>query len=122
MKDIEKVCANYEAKLRQREKGRSDESWIKTRVEHYRTALAHNREVELATSQILDTEGVSVVAYPFYYAFARSVDKLVRHGVSGESLAVEAALLIGLWVGRGLSQSVLETIRTQVFNVGAPTP
>jgi hypothetical protein len=29
---------------------------------------------------------------------------------------------IGKWSARGLTQAVLETIRTQVFNIGAPTP
>ena len=45
-----------------------------------------------------------------------------RTNVSGEGLATEAATLIGKWVARGLSQSMLEAIRTQVFNVSAPTP
>ena len=40
--------------------------------------------------------------------------------VSGESAALEAAILIGKWVARGLSLPVLEAIRTNVFNVSAP--
>ena len=95
---------------------------VEEQAARYRTTLVHNREFELATCQILDEQGIASITYIFYYAFARSVDKLIRHGVSGESLALEVALLITLWTGRGLSLSVLETIRTQVFNIGAPTP
>jgi len=40
--------------------------------------------------------------------------------MSGESAAQAAAVLIAKWVARGLTQSVLQAIRTQVFNVGAP--
>jgi hypothetical protein len=40
--------------------------------------------------------------------------------VSGESAAMEAAIQIGKWVARGLSLSVLETIRYDVFGVSAP--
>jgi hypothetical protein len=37
-------------------------------------------------------------------------------------LAVEVQTLIQKWVARGLGQTVLEKIRTDVFNVSAPTP
>ena len=36
--------------------------------------------------------------------------------ISGESLALEAQTLIAKWVARGLNQTVLEKIRTDVFN------
>jgi uncharacterized protein YdiU (UPF0061 family) len=39
--------------------------------------------------------------------------------MSGESAAQEAATLIAKWKARGLTQAVLETVRTQVFNIGA---
>jgi len=122
MKDIEAICARYEKKLRRSDRGRSWQYSVEEQVAHYRAALIHNREVELMTRQILDVEGVSIVVYPYYYAFARSLDKLRRRGIAGESLAIEAAILTGVWVARGLSQSVLETIRTQVFGVGEPQP
>jgi len=122
MKDILQVCANYEAMLRKRETGRLDEEEIERQVASYRIAAIHIRQIEEATQQILDVEGVPTIYYPYYYACARALDKLQRQGFAGETMAIEAALLIGLWVGRGLIQSVLETIRTQVFNVAAPTP
>ena len=78
--------------------------------------------MELQVKQVLDQEGVSIIQYPFYLNFGREMWRLKRMEVSGEGLAKEAATLIGKWASRGLTQSVLETIRTQVFDVGAPTP
>jgi hypothetical protein len=43
----------------------------------------------------------------------------IRRGMAGESLALEAQVLIAKWVGLGLSEAVLEAIRTGVFNVSA---
>ena len=70
--------------------------------------------------QYLDSQGVSIITYPFYLAFGREMWRLKRMNLSGESLALEAATLIGKWQARGLSQSVCETIRTQVFDISAP--
>ena len=56
----------------------------------------------------------------YYKAFGAEVWRLENMGVSGESLAIEVGVLVAKWVGRGLSQAVLEDIRTQVFNVAAP--
>ncbi len=76
--------------------------------------------MEGQVKQVLDGQGVSIKDYPFYLDFGREIWHLQRIEVSGESLAIEAAVLIGKWQARGLSQSVLEAIRTQVFNVSAP--
>ena len=122
MKDVERTCLKYENGLRQGDHGRSKKCSIEDQVAHYRDTIQHLRDVETMTRQILDEAGVSTIWYAYYYAFTRSLDKLQRKGISGEALAIEAALKIGLWVGRGLRQSVLEAIRTQVFNVGPPTP
>ena len=78
--------------------------------------------MELEVKQTLDAEGVSIIQYPFYLSFGREIWRLRRQNVSGEGLATEAATLIGKWVARGLSQSVCEAIRSQVFDVSAPTP
>ncbi len=122
MKDIETVCARYEVKLRQSEQGRAAPHRAKEQVARYRAALIHTQQFLLETRAVLDMEGVSTITRGFYLSFARSLDKLKRQGLSGESLAIEAAILMSTWVARGLSQHVLETIRTQVFDVGPPTP
>ena len=73
-----------------------------------------------AVAQTVDAAGVSMLQRVYYKAFGAEVWRLENMGVSGESLAIEVAVLIAKWVGRGLTQSVLESIRTQVFNVVAP--
>ena len=76
--------------------------------------------MELQVKQVCDGAGVPTIQYPFYLCFGREMWSLTRSDISGESLALEAATLIAKWVSRGLTQSVLQAIRTQVFNVGAP--
>ena len=76
--------------------------------------------MELQVKQVCDGKGVPTIQYPFYLNFGREIWALTRREVSGESLALEAAVLITKWVGRGLTQSVLQAIRTDVFNVAAP--
>ena len=76
--------------------------------------------MELQVKQVCDGKGVPTIQYPFYLNFGREIWALTRKEVSGESLAQEAAVLIAKWVARGLTQSLLQAIRTQVFNVGAP--
>ena len=68
---------------------------------------------------VLNAAGVSVILYPFYLSFGREMWKLTNR-ISGESAAQEAAILIAKWVARGLTLSVLESIRYDVFGVSAP--
>ncbi len=78
--------------------------------------------MESQVKQVLDLAGVSIILYPSYLSFGRELWHLT-HGreVSGESASVEAELLIVKWVARGLARSVLETIRTGVFNIAPPS-
>ena len=78
--------------------------------------------MELQVKQVLDGLGVSVAQYAMYLAFGRELWALTRKEISGESAAMEADVLLQKWVGRGMAQAVLEAIRTQVFNIVAPTP
>ena len=61
-----------------------------------------------------------IIQYPFYLCFGRKMWALTRKDISGESLALEAAILITKWTARGLTSAVLQGIRTDVFNVSAP--
>jgi len=76
--------------------------------------------MELQVKQVLDLAGVSVALYASYLAFARELWRITRNEMSGESAAIEAELLIVKWVARSLTRSVLETIRTGVFNIAPP--
>jgi long-subunit acyl-CoA synthetase (AMP-forming) len=76
--------------------------------------------MELQVKQVCDGAGVSVIQIPFYLNFGRELWALTRREVSGETLAIEAAVLIDKWKARGLTEAVLQAIRTDVFNVAAP--
>ena len=71
--------------------------------------------------QTCDASGVPTIQYPFYLAFGRQMWKATAvNQFSGESMAQLAAVYIAKWTARGLTQAVLQSIRTDVFNVGAP--
>jgi hypothetical protein len=76
--------------------------------------------MEQQVKQVLDSSGVDTTDYPGYLAFGRQVWALTRKDVSGESLALAVAIQIAKWVARGYTQAVLQAIRSEVFNVGAP--
>lgn len=90
-------------------------------LEHVSSVIPRLTSMEAQAKQVLDIQGATIIQYPFYLAFAREMWRLQsQQEMSGESLAVEAATLIRKWSDRGLTQSVLEALRTQVFSVGAP--
>ncbi|MBN2537791.1 hypothetical protein JXB37_05895 [candidate division WOR-3 bacterium] len=92
-------------------------------LEHVSSVVPALASMEGQVKQVLDGEGVSIILYPFYLAFGREMWRLQHNQeMSGESYAVEAQTLIQKWVARGLSQTVLEKMRSDVFSVPAPTP
>jgi len=76
---------------------------------------------ETLTQGVLNQEGVPIIDRPDYLSFSREV-WAKRRRFAGEALAIEVATLLGKWVSRTLQQSVLETIRTQVYNISPPVP
>jgi hypothetical protein len=89
--------------------------------EHVQAQIVSLVSMEIQVKQVCDLSGVSVIQYPFYLDFGRELWHITHETeMSGESAAQEAAVLIAKWVGRGLIQAVCETLRTQVFNIGAP--
>ena len=118
--DPTKRIANWNAKF--------NTERIKATLDDKRPAMLANvtavfpmiTAMELQVKQVCDGKGVPTIQYPFYLNFGREIWALTRKEVSGESLALEAAVLITKWVARGLTQSVLQAIRTDVFNVAAP--
>jgi len=108
---------------------RYDPAHIKTVTEvekpiysaHAATKFNELYEMELAVKQVLNSIGVSVKDVANYLAFAREVWKADKTH-DGETLKQETAVLVAKWVGRLLTQSVLETIRNDVFHISAPTP
>ena len=120
MTDPTKRIANWNAKY--------NTERIKATLDELRPAMLANvtavfpliTAMELQVKQVCDGSGVPTIQYPFYLCFGREIWALTRKEVSGESLAIEAAVLIAKWVARGLTQSVLQAIRSEVFNVPAP--
>jgi len=68
---------------------------------------------------VLNTEGISVAQTANFLCFGREMWKLTQN-YAGDTAALAAANLIAKWTARGLSPSVLEKLRSQVFNVPAP--
>ncbi len=89
-------------------------------LEHVSAVYTSIALMETQVKQVLDGSGVAFIMYPFYLNFGRELWSKSRKEMSGESLAKEAAVLIAKWVARGLTQAVLQAIRTDVFNVAAP--
>lgn len=76
-------------------------------------------EMELSVKQVLNSSGVSVLQIAPYLAFGREMWSKSQK-MAGETLAKEAAVLIAKGVARGLTQAVMQAIRSEVFNVPAP--
>jgi hypothetical protein len=92
-------------------------------LKHYEAAVAGLCEMETKARQTLNAAGVHTIMYVPYLSYARQLYKLSRQrGISGESFALGAEVLLDKWANRGLDPDVLATIRTQVFDTSAPTP
>ncbi|MCX6841755.1 MAG: hypothetical protein NTX53_05690 [candidate division WOR-3 bacterium] len=90
-------------------------------IEHVQAQIVSIVSMELQVKQTCDASGVSVIQYPFYLGFGRELWHMTHEReMSGESAAKEAAVLISKWTARGLTQAVLQAIRTDVFSVAAP--
>lgn len=88
---------------------------------HVQAQFVSLASMENQVKQTCDAAGVSVIQYPFYLCFGREMWHMTHENeMSGESAAQEAAVLITKWTARGLTQAVLQAIRTDVFNVAAP--
>jgi hypothetical protein len=121
--DLSKRIANWDIGY--------DTAVIKAKVDKKRPDMFARVQAQFASltsmesqvKQTCDAAGVSVITYPFYLCFGRELWHITHETeMSGESAAKEAATLIAKWVARGLTQAVLQAIRTQVFNIGAPAP
>lgn len=90
-------------------------------LENNTASTADMVHYETLTQGVLNEQGVPIIDRPDYLSFSREV-WAKRRRFAGEALANEVATLISKWVSRTLQQSVLEIIRTQVYNISAPTP
>jgi len=92
-------------------------------LKHFEAAVASLCEMETKARQTLNAAGVHTIFYVPYLNYARQLYKLSRQqGISGESFALGAQVLLDKWAARGLDSAVLARIRTEVFDAAAPTP
>lgn len=92
-------------------------------LKRYEAAVASLCEMETKARQTLNAAGVHTIFYVAYLSYARQLYKLSRQkGISGESFALSAEVLLQKWASRGLDAAVLARIRTEVFDTGTPTP
>jgi hypothetical protein len=89
----------------------------------YEASMIALNSMEIDTKQVLSASGIDTMYIVFYLDYARQLFRL-SHGrtISGATLAKEAQVLLEKWQNRGLRPDVLAAIRTNVFNVPAPTP
>ena len=92
-------------------------------LKRYEAAVASLCEMETKARQTLNAAGVHTIFYVAYLNYARQLYKLSRQqGISGESFAIQAQVLLDKWAARGLDSAVLARIRTEVFDASTPTP
>jgi len=82
-----------------------------------RESRIHQQEVRAKVRALCCEMGEPTILLPYYYCFGLEIDRLVGMDLEGQTLALEAAPVLQKWVSRGLRQSVLEAIQTQMFQV-----
>jgi len=92
-------------------------------LKRYEAAVTSLCEMEVKARQTLNAAGVHTIFYVAYLNYARQLYKLSRQkGISGESFALQAQVLLDKWSSRGLDPAILARIRTEVFDASVPTP
>jgi len=92
-------------------------------AEHYAAAMVGLCAMETDVKQVINACGVSTSQYVPYLNFGRQLYKLSKQrGISGESFAMAAQVLLDKWAARGCDPEVLAKIRTDVFDIPAPKP
>ncbi len=92
-------------------------------AKRYTAAMADLCAMETDVRQVINACGVSTSQYVPYLNFGRQLYKLSKQrGISGESFAMAAQVLLEKWAARGCDPDVLAKIRTGVFNTPPPTP
>ena len=114
--DNDRGWMKYELKLRTGHGSLARHGSMEQQASSYRAAYVHARELEARVREVLFADNVPTIQYPFYFAFARRLDRLSRV-CSGESLRVEAKAYLDYWVARGLAEPVLRAVCALVFDL-----
>jgi hypothetical protein len=81
--------------------------------------FASQAAIEEQVKALLGDTATASILYPWYYAYAKQIDRLHRH-LSGTALVNEVALAVAKWKARGLVEANLIEIRDVVFGIPAP--
>ncbi len=121
MKDSEKRRANWEAKFNTERVKQTLDDRRAAMGARYEAAVAGMCVMEEKVREMLNQCGVNTIQYVPYLNFGRQLYKLSnQRGITGDSAAIEAQVLLEKWAARGLDPDVLATVRTQVFNIAGP--
>ena len=91
-------------------------------AKRYEAAITQVCAMETDVKQVINAYGVSTSQYVPYLNFGRQLYKLSKQrGISGESFAMAAQVLLDKWAARGCDPKVLAKIRTDVFDIAAPS-
>ena len=123
MSDVTRRLSRWKAKYSPEIAAQTTARIYADMTERYQASMVALCTMETETKQVLDGSGIDTMYIVFYLDFARQLFRL-SHGrtISGATLAKEAQVLREKWQNRGLRPDVLAAIRTNVFNVPAPTP
>jgi hypothetical protein len=123
MSDVTRRLSRWKAKYSPEIAAQTTARIYADMTERYQASMVALCTMETETKQVLDGTGIDTMFIVFYLDYARQLFRL-SHGrsISGPTLAREAQVLLEKWQNRGLRPDVLAAIRTNVFNVPAPTP
>lgn len=122
MRDSVQRRENWEVKYNLDRVKQTLEAKRATMGAHYEAAVAGMVAAEIKVRETLNGCGVNTINYVPYLNFGRQLYKLTtQRQIAGESAIMEAQVLLEKWAKRGLDPDVLATVRSQVFNVPAPS-
>jgi len=122
MKDSVRRRENWEVKYNLDRVKQTLEAKRASMAARYEAAVAGTVAAEIKVRETLNVCGVNTIHYVPYLNFGRQLYKLTtQRQIAGDSAAIEAQVLLEKWTKRGLDPEVLATVRTQVFNIGAPS-
>ena len=123
MSDVTRRISRWKAKFSPEIAAQTTARIFDDMTARYEASMLALNSMELDTKQVLSSSGIDTMYIVFYLDYARQLFRL-SHGrtISGPTLAKEAQVLLEKWQARGLRADVLASIRTDVFNVPAPTP
>jgi hypothetical protein len=114
---LDQVCERYERNLRNGRMILGRANTVEEQVARFRAAREHAGDLEARSGEVLVALEMPSIQWPFYYAMVRRLDRLTRQEITGESIALEAGLLVDNWVRRGLVRDALVALCRQVLNI-----